>query len=787
MMASLPYADFEAHKAIFDFIIQSKTGTLVFQPEGRKLFFQQGHLVFASSENPAEHFSEILVAQGVLSAADLERVKLDLGRGESLGKKLKASGLATSQQLVQSLKQQITTIVDAVFARESGDVEVVEGDLPARVPTLKIQALALIIRTVNNLESRQFLRTLPFDRPMTLSDDFERRLSAFELPASYNDFLEHIRQQETFYASDVSEHFSWNESLTKGIFYVLFHLDLIGFSEAEPEADVLPFPDNIEDGLPSAFDTEEPAGDTPIQSGLFDDLDDTPVASVSASRGAPPESGFNAADELELDDEPLEPRDDLDAEAAGEDLRLSDEPDFDFAEEPAFSPDADGDLALEPDDFELEPITDEADFAASDFEEEDRFSGGDDEPDLSSLDAAALGDSFDDAPEALADDAFDDLETKPGAFADDIHFTDTLLDEVAPADSDDDEDTSMDRTAPGDASDADLLFAEDPTPDPLRDELDLAPEPMSGGNELDLEPGHGGAEDLADFDRPGDASDDDDRDLDGSGRGPIREPESDEAPLPGLGTSPFSREDSVDEGDLQEEEPRPAVIMPEPDTLSEPVVVSSGTSRPSSSRRLLLVAIPIVLVVAAGLYYFMILQPGQAPPPQEMADDRGVEEPLQASPIESETAVVDDPEPLPDPEPTAVAGSETPVSEPPPERTPPPEPATRRDTAPPPTSEADGFSGLVAASLDRFRNQNKPYSIALILACQAETVENYLAEHGGDHELFVFIREYNGKRCHTIAFGSYATYGEAAAGLKSLPGDLKADSPWIKSFADALR
>jgi len=195
-MARISYSDYEAHKLVFDFIVEKKTGTLIMQPEGRKLFFQQGQLVFASSENPSEHFSQILVENGVLSADNLEMVKAGLGRGESLGKKLKASNLATSQQLVQSLKQQITTIVDAVFATESGAYELVEGDLPPRVPTLKIQALALIIRTVNNLESRQFLKNLPFDNPMRTSDDFTARLADFELPGSYSDFLDHIRSLE---------------------------------------------------------------------------------------------------------------------------------------------------------------------------------------------------------------------------------------------------------------------------------------------------------------------------------------------------------------------------------------------------------------------------------------------------------------------------------------------------------------------------------------------------------------------------------------------------------------
>lgn len=313
-MAEETYSDYQGHQVVFDFIVHKKTGTLIFQPEGRKLFFQAGNLVFASSDNSKEHFSEILVDMGVISAEQLAVVRDGLQKGESLGKKLKASGLADSGQLVQSLKQQITSIVDAVFESETGAYEVQEGDLPAKVPTLKIQVLALIIRTINNLKSRVFLKDLPFDNTINPASDFDGKLPGFEFPSSYVAFINYIRSQPAFRAAEVSDHFGWNESLTQGIFYVMYHLGLIEFQEPEPEEDLMPFPDDLEPAGPDVFDEamsgaaasfqDDPlqmSGDNANDFNYEDDDDDVTIVDPAAEMAA-----MDDEDELSLTEEPTE-------------------------------------------------------------------------------------------------------------------------------------------------------------------------------------------------------------------------------------------------------------------------------------------------------------------------------------------------------------------------------------------------------------------------------------------------------------------------------------------------
>ncbi|MDJ0840474.1 MAG: hypothetical protein QNK37_28445 [Acidobacteriota bacterium] len=819
-MASLAFSDFEAHKSIFDFIVQKKTGTLIFQPQSRKLFFQSGHLVFASSDNNTEHFSQILVSNGVISPQTLEQVKAELKKGESLGKKLKGEGHADAQQLVQSLKQQITTIVDAVFALESGEYEIQEGPLPPKVPTLKIQALALIIRTINGLKSRQFLRALPFDNPMRLSPDFSTNIAAFEFPGSYSDFLDHIQQKNRFMAAEISTDFDWNESLTQGIFYVLHSLGLVEFQEPEPEPELMPFPENLEDGLPShhiedanPLELTGGEGDFAVQGSLFEDSpggedDDLDVTVVEGDDNLPAVEEDEPSELLLEDELSGLPSDDEGPALMDEDEEFSleeqpvassleeDTGDFSMPEEPA------GDFG----ELELEPEKAET-------PEDLAFDDGP-EPQLEDQPA--------ELDDALADDA-DDFELSDEPASDfqlsDEPTGDFQLSEV-PASTD--EDAGLDQ---------DDFSLEEPPRTSDYDEADFATDPAVEAGLENL-----GREDEAQVDFGFSETEPETPPADQAyfeEEEPryIPEPEVHTEALPGLGTSPFEssreeepgRQESPEFGesgqptaDTEETEPDAVtipgdqVIMPEEEYSAPIPAASSG-----GSRRVLLIALPVIVIIACLAFLYQKFMPigGQGPADEGAVTaaapdpESGVTEPADGSET-PEPGDADDPVAAGGADdPAATADTEEPVESTVAQTTPPPQrseasPETTTDstpvvekpestaatTAPPkpaPTSAVDA-SAYARDSRERFREKQNAYSIALILACEQATVDKFLAKFAGE-ELYVFPKEFQGRDCRTITWGSFSTYKEAAAQLKNIPPGLaEGGSPWVKKLQEFL-
>jgi len=220
-MLSQVFSDYGSHSIIFDFILNKKTGTLIFQPAGRKLFMEEGNLVFASSDNSKEHFSEILTEMGVLDAATLAEVKASLLRGESLGKKLKERNIASPKNLAQALKQQITNIVDLVVTSAKGECLIQEGPLPPKVPKLKIQVLALLIRSITGSRASGFLSTLPKDHLITKERNFDEVLGQLHYPSSYLEFKQEYRDHDHLLATYIKLLCASDRQYTHGRQYIL--------------------------------------------------------------------------------------------------------------------------------------------------------------------------------------------------------------------------------------------------------------------------------------------------------------------------------------------------------------------------------------------------------------------------------------------------------------------------------------------------------------------------------------------------------------------------------------
>jgi hypothetical protein len=135
----MPFAD------LLQWVSQSrKTGTLAVEgePYNKKVYFREGTVVAASSEDPKEFLSYYLVGWGFLGEEELQEL-LDMQErhGTLLGELLVIVGRVNREELANILQVKTEEAIYELFLRDEGDFRFLENILPAK----KFQPLGLAV------------------------------------------------------------------------------------------------------------------------------------------------------------------------------------------------------------------------------------------------------------------------------------------------------------------------------------------------------------------------------------------------------------------------------------------------------------------------------------------------------------------------------------------------------------------------------------------------------------------------------------------------------------------
>ncbi len=875
-MAIENFSHYGSHAVIFDFVINKKSGSITFHPGTRKLFFEEGHLIFASSELQGEHFTDILVTMDVLDSESLEELRAGTPQGESLGRKLKELGLATPNQLAMALKQQISTVVDSVFALEEGSLEVQEGPLTARVPKLKIQILALVIRTFANLENQELLAEVSQGQIAFASSSFTAALEATPLPAQYQALVDLLERGWQSTAAELAEELEWEPRLVESALYVMLLLGAVHLREPRERQGELFAPLGLEsidaDSESDDLDATALDGENPLDLSMQDHADEDEDATLI--EGLPSLHEAEPADEPSWDqptgENPAADDMDFQLEDHGEDEQDTDR-----------HPEPDDLLAASLDDIELDRADEQVPALAEsevigelEFEDEDGLPSTGPKTDIL---AAALDDTLDEEePEAQTgeDDIWNQLsepaapeeaEETPDAepsdpFADEPFADEPFNDEPLATDGFDDGAPSVhafdeepdevgDGTPPGgfdegddalglDALD-DAAFGDEEVDDPFAED-EVAADPFAEHeDDLGLDAMDQAARELEqegfDFDEPesqfggtgtelgqfdmvedtpnytGEFSADD---LEAAMPDAAFEQalaEEEDVPSSYLPQS-FAQDENTPQAIEEEPEPpsaraREQVIMPsrhEEEDTEEPAT-------PPKRRSALPALVAVLILAAAGFGWYKFMGPGasstsSAPSASEQAASQPEAEPSQSEDPQMPTESVEVPsdqvaDAEPEPASAAPQESEPPQSQAqaePPVKTEPqpapkqesPKPAAKNEVvakteAPKAVAQpAKAFSGdleaYVSESQQRFKAQGKPFTVALLVACERETIDEFMT-HNPDQELYIFPKTFKGRSCHTISWGSFATEAEAKAAQDQVPASLKVGGTMVQN------
>lgn len=165
------------------------TGALEVSAGGvrKKVFLQDGRVVFAGSTDRNDRLGEMLIRRGILSVPDFYAASSSVTPGKRFGTVLVERGLITPDQLVWSVKEQVKDIVFSLFSLPDGDCAFVQGEdageemitLNLRTPELLRLGVLKMDHTVRPLQA--FRET---NRAVGLSVPEEEVLDAFDLGQS---------------------------------------------------------------------------------------------------------------------------------------------------------------------------------------------------------------------------------------------------------------------------------------------------------------------------------------------------------------------------------------------------------------------------------------------------------------------------------------------------------------------------------------------------------------------------------------------------------------------------
>lgn len=137
------------------------TGVLHLTAKGitKRVYFQEGRIIFAASTDPNDRLGEMLLREGAIRLDHLERAIARLPEGKRLGTLLVEAGHLSPDHLVKGVLRQVRAIVLSLFPWEDGEHTFVEGPLPTdEVVTLGMNTGDLLIQGIRSVRSFSRIR-----------------------------------------------------------------------------------------------------------------------------------------------------------------------------------------------------------------------------------------------------------------------------------------------------------------------------------------------------------------------------------------------------------------------------------------------------------------------------------------------------------------------------------------------------------------------------------------------------------------------------------------------------
>lgn len=168
------------------------TGELVlaFDKVNKSIYFQNGRIIFAHSNEEKFRLGKLLISQGKLTERQLKLAQQKAGNRHPLGRMLLRLGFIGKGELLLVVKRQIAGILLNTFQWKEGSYWIYSGDPPKNLAKLPLNTAQLIFNGILQIKDRQWFENQVGDPSVIfeLNDNF---MAGYKL-LSYNEMVDLI-------------------------------------------------------------------------------------------------------------------------------------------------------------------------------------------------------------------------------------------------------------------------------------------------------------------------------------------------------------------------------------------------------------------------------------------------------------------------------------------------------------------------------------------------------------------------------------------------------------------
>jgi hypothetical protein len=219
-----------------------KTGVLILKRDRvtKKVYFENGEIVFAASSLPEERLGDILLQHGKITEAEYHESAFRIEPGKRQGRALVELGVLSPEELWRLVCAQVELIVYSLFEWDGGYFEFLEGDLPTEERIkLRVSISNLVLDGIRRVRDETvYQRYLPEDawilHRMAVSGD---GVDAVHLERAEREVLSCV--ESGMRVGDCCEKTALSVEETKGILFRLQAAGLIRCTRARAPGEAL--------------------------------------------------------------------------------------------------------------------------------------------------------------------------------------------------------------------------------------------------------------------------------------------------------------------------------------------------------------------------------------------------------------------------------------------------------------------------------------------------------------------------------------------------------------------
>ncbi len=138
---------------------KSATGSLKLEraPLQKAVYFRDGQILFAASNDPQDQLASILVEEGKLSKDQMQVAQARVVAGNPLAKVLTELGYISQRELADAARLKVEKILTDLYGWKEGTFQFVERSLPKGAIDLELSTPRLIFNSVRRIQDREWV------------------------------------------------------------------------------------------------------------------------------------------------------------------------------------------------------------------------------------------------------------------------------------------------------------------------------------------------------------------------------------------------------------------------------------------------------------------------------------------------------------------------------------------------------------------------------------------------------------------------------------------------------